>query len=147
MYTSAQRSANTYKSVGIETGVLAANPHQLVAMLFEGALHAVAAASLQMKAGNISGKGESISKAINIIDNGLRASLDKKLGGEIAENLDSLYDYLSRQLLVANMKNKPEILEEVHKLISDLKNSWDGIGTPSTAATEASSAAVINFKV
>jgi flagellar protein FliS len=146
MNTSAHRSANAYKSVGIETSVLAANPHQLVAMLFEGALHAVATASLQMKAGNVSGKGESISKAINIIDNGLRASLDKKLGGEIAENLDSLYDYLSRQLLMANLKNKPEILEEVHGLISDLKGSWDGIGTAPTVVTE-TSAAVINFKV
>jgi flagellar protein FliS len=146
MNTSAYRSANAYKSVGIETGVLAANPHQLVAMLFEGALHAVATASLQMKASNISGKGESISKAINIIDNGLRASLDKKVGGEIAENLDSLYDYLSRQLLTANLKNKPEILEEVHGLLSDLKGSWDSIGTAPTVAAE-TSAAVINFKV
>lgn len=146
MHISAHRNANTYKSVGIETGVLAASPHQLVTMLFEGVMHAVATASLQMKAGNISGKGESISRAINIIDNGLRASLDKKLGGEIAENLDSLYDYLSRQLLQANLKNKPEILEEVHALISDLKSSWDRIGAAPTAPAE-TSVAVINFKV
>lgn len=146
MNKTTQRSANTYKSVGIETGVLAASPHQLIAMLFDGALQAIAAASLQMKAGNIAGKGESISRAINIIDIGLRASLDKKLGGEIAENLDSLYDYLSRQLLLANMKNKPEKLEEAHRLLSDLKSGWDRIGTSQTAVKESSSA-VINFKV
>ncbi|WP_020565685.1 flagellar export chaperone FliS [Methylosarcina fibrata] len=146
MNKTAQRRANTYKSVGIETGVLTASPHQLIAMLFDGALQAVAAASLQMKAGNISGKGESISRAINIIDSGLRASLDKKLGGEIAENLDALYDYLCRRLLLANMKNNPEMLEEAHRLLSGLKSGWDHIGTLQAAVKE-TSAAVINFKV
>lgn len=144
MYTLAQRNANAYTSVGIETGVIAASPHQLVAMLYEGALLAVLTASQQMKAGNISGKGQSISKAINIIDNGLRASLDKQLGGAVAENLESLYDYLSRRLLMANLKNEPEILDEVNGLLLDLKSSWDAIGSAPTPTAE--SATIINFK-
>ncbi len=81
-----------------------------------------------MKAGDIEKKGLAISKAIMIIDSGLRASLDKKVGGEIAENLDALYAYMSQRLMMANLKNQPEILEEVHSLLKDLKSAWDAIG-------------------
>ena len=102
-------------------------------MLFEGAMVAVSTALQYMKAGNIPGKGQSISKAIMIIDGGLRASLDKKQGGEIAMNLDSLYEYMSNRLLVANLKNQPEILEEVYRLLKDLSEACDAIGDAKTA--------------
>lgn len=130
MFGSARLGATAYAKVGIETGVVAASPHQLIVMLFEGALVAVASALQRMQAGDIEQRGQAISKAISIIDDGLRASLDKAAGGDIAESLDALYDYMSRQLLLANLKSQPEMLEEVYRLLSELKTAWDGIAAP-----------------
>ena len=128
MFGSPARGANAYATVGMETGVAAATPHKLIVMLFDGALVAITTAISQMKAKNIAAKGQAISKAIMIIDSGLRASLDKKVGGQIAASLDSLYEYMSNRLLIANLKNQPEILEEVHRLLTDLKSAWVEIG-------------------
>jgi flagellar protein FliS len=133
MFGSAKNGANAYARVGIETGVAAASPHQLIVMLFEGALVAVSSALQSMQTGDIPLRGQAISKAITIIDNGLRASLDKEAGGEIAESLDALYDYMSRRLLMANLKNQPAMLEEVYRLLSELKAAWDGIGAPANS--------------
>ncbi len=134
MFGSPAKGANAYANVGIETGVAAATPHKLIVMLFDGALVAVTTALGHMRAKNIAAKGQSISKAIMIIDSGLRASLDKKVGGQIAASLDSLYEYMSNRLLVANLKNQPEILEEVHRLLTDLKGAWVEIGNTSSAS-------------
>ncbi|WP_019141158.1 flagellar export chaperone FliS [Noviherbaspirillum massiliense] len=136
MFGSLQHGANAYAKVGIETGVLAASPHKLIVMLFEGATVALSTAIQQMKAGDVAGKGQSISKAIAIIDNGLRASLDKKAGGSIALSLDALYEYMSSRLLTANLKNQPELLEEVQHLLQDLKGAWDAIGTTADPAPQ-----------
>lgn len=135
MFGSANSGANAYAKVGVETGVSGASPHQLIIMLYDGALIAVTAALHHMKAGNIPGKGQSISKAIMIIDGGLRASLNKEVGGQIATNLESLYEYMSNRLLTANMKNQPETLEEVHRLLSELKEAWAAIGVTATVST------------
>lgn len=137
MFGSMKNGANAYAKVGVETGVLAASPHKLIVMLFDGALVAVAMGLQHMKAREIERKGLAISKAIMIIDNGLRASLDKKVGGEIAENLDALYAYMSQRLMMANLKNQPEILEEVHTLLKDLKSAWDAIGSSAQTAAPA----------
>lgn len=134
MFGSMNKGANAYAKVGIETGVVAASPHGLITMLFDGAIIAIGTGLQEMKAGNVAAKGKAISKAITIIDSGLRASLDKNAGGEIAANLDGLYEYLSARLLTANLKNQPEILEEVLTLLKDLKGAWDAIGsTPGSA--------------
>lgn len=132
MFGSAQSGANAYAKVGMETGVLAANPHKLIVMLFDGLQVALATALMQMKEGNIAAKGKSISKALLIIDSGLRASLDKSAGGEIAGNLDRLYEYMSNRLLQANLKNDPEAIEEVQRLVQDIKQAWLAID-PSNA--------------
>src|SRR5690606_5431189 len=113
MFGSTAKGANAYAKVGVETGVIAASPHKLIVMLFEGAQVALNNALQYMATGNIEEKGKSISKAISIIDSGLRASLDKNIGGEVAANLDSLYEYMSGQLLQANLHNKPELIREV----------------------------------
>jgi flagellar protein FliS len=134
MFGTLSSGANAYAKVSVETGVTSASPHQLIVMLFDGALMAVSNAASQMKAGNIAGKGQSISKAISIIENGLRASLDKKAGGSIAGNLDALYEYMCNRLLQANLKNQPEMLDEIQGLLKDLKQSWESIGdTPASA--------------
>lgn len=127
MFGSAKTGAGAYARVGIETGVAAASPHKLIVMLFDGALIALANAQQQMRAGNIPEKGRSISKAIAIIENGLRASLDREAGGSIAASLDGLYEYMSNRLLEANLKNQPALLEEVYKLLADLKGAWEAI--------------------
>ena len=137
MFGSIKNGANAYAKVGIETGVMAASPHKLIVMLFDGALVAVAMGIQHMKAREIEKKGLAISKAIMIIDDGLRASLNKEAGGEIAENLDALYAYMSERLLLANLKNQPEILDEVHGLLKDLRSTWDAISPSAQAAAPA----------
>lgn len=133
MFGSMKNGANAYAKVGVETGVLAASPHRLIVMLFEGAETALRMALAQMAAGDIPGKGRSISKAINIIDNGLRASLDTKAGGEIATNLESLYEYMNNRLLQANLNNSADMVQEIMKLLGELKSAWEAIA-PSPAA-------------
>jgi len=127
MFGTMKSGVNAYAKVGVETGVIAANPHKLIVMLFEGAQVALNGALKCMEAGNIAGKGKSISKAIMIIDNGLRASLDKKVGGQIAVNLDALYEYMSNRLLEANLHNQPEAIQEVLGLLGDIKGAWEDI--------------------
>lgn len=136
MFGSMRSGANAYAKVGIETGVVAASPHKLIVMLFDGALAAVATALQHMSTGNIAGKGQAISKAISIIDSGLRASLDRKAGGEIAVNLDGLYEYMSNRLMLANLNNQPELLEEVQRLLQDLRSAWEAIAPAAQPAAQ-----------
>lgn len=128
MFGSANNGANAYAKVGIETGVTSASPHKLIIMLFDGALLSIASATQKMKDGDIAGKGQAISRAITIIDGGLRAALNKEAGGAIALSLDSLYEYMGRRLLTANIENQPAILDEIHGLLADLKEAWEAIG-------------------
>ena len=136
MFGSARRGVSAYAAVSIETGVMAASPHQLIVMLFDGALLQLGMALQHMKAGEIAKKGLAISRAIALVDSGLRASLDKKAGGEIAENLDALYGYMSERLLQANLKNQPELIEEVRALLTVLKTAWDAIAPNAPVAAE-----------
>jgi flagellar protein FliS len=116
-----------YEAVGIESGIAAADPHRLISMLFQGALLAIANAKNGMLRKDIAAKGAAISHAISIIDEGLNASLDKSVGGELAQNLSSLYEYMSMRLITANLKNDVDALEEVARLLADLKDAWDSI--------------------
>lgn len=119
---------NAYSKVGLETGIAAASPHKLVSMLFEGAIVAIAVGKRCMQRNEIGPKGEAISKAIAIIDQGLKVSLDQEAGGEMARNLGALYEYMSSRLLMANLKNDLDGLDEVERLLSELKGAWDEIG-------------------
>ena len=121
---------NTYKTVGIESGVAAADPHKLILMLYQGALLAIASAKNQILRKQISAKGSSITKAIKIIDEGLKACLDVEAGGEIGKNLFNLYDYMNQRLLIANLKNDTAILDEVSTLLIELKGAWESILPP-----------------
>lgn len=134
MFGSRQTGASAYAKVGMETGVVAASPHKLIVMLFDGALVALNGALSGMQSGNIGEKGKSISKAILIIDSGLRAALDKKAGGDIAEGLDSLYEYMSSRLLTANIQNDPGIIEEVQRLLTELRDAWNAIADTPAAS-------------
>jgi flagellar protein FliS len=128
MFGPARRALNTYTTVGVETSVQSADPLKLVVMLYEGALAALVNAKLHMKRREIAGKGNALSKAIAIIENGLKASLDISAGGHLAAQLASLYDYMCGRLVVANLENRPEIIDEVGGLLNDLKGAWEQIG-------------------
>lgn len=145
MFGTNSRGVNAYAKVGLETGVSAASPHKLIVMLYDGALAAIATAAVQMGAGNIQEKGKAISKAIQIIDNGLRASLDKEVGGEIAANLDALYEYMSNRLLHANLNNDQQALEEVRGLLADLRDTWNQIGGTVAQTTNTQPAALASM--
>jgi flagellar protein FliS len=128
MYASARKAIDTYAEVGVETGVASADPHKLILMLFDGALAAIAAARLAMHRGEITAKTAAFTKAIAIVDGGLKASLDVKAGGELAERLSGLYDYILRQLLLANLRNEVAMLDEVGRLLNELRSAWAQIG-------------------
>ena len=104
-------AVNQYSQVGVTSAVEQASPHRLIQMLMEGAIARIAIAKGAMERKETANKGAHISWAISIID-GMRASLDKNAGGEIAQNLDDLYDYMIRRLMRANMEDNPDLLDE-----------------------------------
>lgn len=136
MFATRHSAARAYASVGLETDVAAADPHKLVLMLFEGALLAITQARMHMEQKNIAAKGEAVSKAISIIDQGLKASLDVKAGGAMAEKLHALYEYMCHRLVLANLDNRQDILEEVARLLRDLHGAWASIGTAAREGAE-----------
>jgi len=127
MFGSSFKGVNAYAQVGMETQLAAASPHELITMLFDGAMTAITNAIRQMSDGNIPAKGKSISHAILIIESGLKGALDYKAGGEIAANLEALYDYMGQRLLQANLESNQEKLQEVHRLLGELKSAWEAI--------------------
>lgn len=126
MYT--KSGIQAYAQVGVESAVLSASPHQLVVLLFDGALSAMKKAAILMEQGDIPGKGKALSHAINLITNGLRAGLNHEVGGELAANLDGLYDYMTRRLLQANLHNDLAAIDEVSMLLNNIADAWKEIG-------------------
>ena len=127
MFGTNSRGVNEYARISVETGVVAASPQRLVVMLYEGAIAACNSALLHMQSGNVAEKGTALSKAIMIIESGLRASLNQQAGGEISANLDALYAYMSNRLYIANLRNQPEPISEVMQLLGDFKAAWEAI--------------------
>jgi len=128
MFGAQPNPAKAYSNLGIETAVQSASSHQLIILLFEGAREAVIIARSGIEAGNIPQKGMAISKAIDIILNGLRASLNLEEGENLAQNLYALYDYMARRLLHANLHNDKAALDEVLTLLSEIHSAWIVIG-------------------
>ena len=142
MFPGNSRAAiNAYRNVGVESIVDSATPQQLVVMLYSGAIAAIASAQQHIRLKNIAAKGEAISKAISIIDDGLRASLDLKVGGELALHLHELYRYMGQRLLHANLKNDTDALEEVRQLLIQLNGAWESLAAPAVAPAVAPAAA------
>ncbi|SOY93189.1 flagellar protein potentiates polymerization [Cupriavidus taiwanensis] len=132
----ARNAANAYSNVGLQTAAMNASPHRLIAMLFDGARTAIARARFHMEAGQVPEKGLAISKAIDIIENGLSAALDHGASEELAGNLDALYDYMARQLMLANLNNDDARLSEVDKLLGDLASAWSQVDPDREAQAE-----------
>ena len=123
----AQNRISQYRQVGVQTGVESASPHKLIKMLIDGAIEKVQLARACLERNEIQRKCETVSWAMQIID-GLRGSLDMQAGGDIAANLDALYDYMLRRLLEGNLRNDVVAFDEVGKLLNELRDGWNGIG-------------------
>lgn len=121
------RSANSYRTVQLETSVSEASPHQLVSLLFDGLLQSLAAAKGAILNANIPAKGSSIGRAVRILEEGLKAGLDTERGGELAANLRSLYDFCIFRLTDANLRNDVAIIDEVISLIQPVADGWNEI--------------------
>ena len=121
------RSANTYKTIGLETSILGASPHQLVSLLFDALQQSLAAAKGAILNGDIPTKGRAIGKAVRILEEGLKAGLDANRGGEIAANLRTVYDICILRLTEANLRSDAAIIDEVIRLISPVSDGWQQI--------------------
>ncbi|WP_367374716.1 flagellar export chaperone FliS [Pseudomonas lini] len=118
-----------YQKIGAQAQTSEASPHRLVQMLMEGALDRIAQAKGAMERKDIANKGVLISKAIGIVG-GLREGLDLEKQAESVSELDSLYAYMMKRLVEANLKTDPKILDEVADLLRTVKDGWDAIGAP-----------------
>mgnify|MGYP000197210799 FL=1 len=116
----------SYGEVNVQAGTAYADSVQLIQMLFDGLIDSLSAAEGQIERNEIEAKGESISRAIRIVL-GLQGSLDIEKGGEIAANLGDLYDYCTRRLMHANLKNDIEAVHEVKRLISEIRDAWSQV--------------------
>jgi flagellar protein FliS len=121
-----QHGLQQYRQGAAQVEVSEASPHRLIELLFEGALTRLAAARGALQAGETARKGELIGKVIAIIE-GLRISLDRERGGEIAANLEALYDYMERRLLEGNVRNDSAALGEVAALLREVAAGWQAI--------------------
>ncbi|ADP12885.1 Flagellar protein FliS [Erwinia sp. Ejp617] len=122
MYSASGTKA--YAKIGVESAVMSASNDQLITLLFDGALSALVRARLFLLDGNTVKKGESLSKAINIIDNGLKPAVDETSDDELTRNLAELYRYMVYRLLRANLDNDAEGIEEVEALLRNIADAW-----------------------
>ncbi|MCB1692369.1 MAG: flagellar export chaperone FliS [Pseudomonadales bacterium] len=115
-----------YQSVGVESKIAGANPHQLVGMLLSGLLDRFAKAKGAIGRGDVAAKGKLIGEAISIVDS-LRASIDSERGGDIALNLIALYDFIERELLAANVHSDITRLDVVSKIVGEISEGWEAM--------------------
>lgn len=120
------KGANQYRQVGMTSEVEGADPHRLIQMLMEGALTRMSQAKNMIEEKNYEGKAKLLGRVMDIIAT-LQSSLDHDNGGEISSNLERLYDYMNRRLLEASSANDVSMVDEVMKLLLEVKSGWDGI--------------------
>jgi flagellar protein FliS len=120
------KAAAQYQTTGADAGVLGANPHQLIQLLYDKILEHIAVARGHIGRGDAAAKGSALNKALAIVAE-LRSSLNREQGGEVAQNLDALYDYIERLLIQANIKASDAQLDEAAQLVRDIKSAWDAI--------------------
>lgn len=121
-----QKFLNQYKNTGIESAVLGATPHKRVSLLYDGAIRHVRLAKLAAEQRNIEQKSLHTGKAMDIVS-GLRASLDVEKGGELAQQLDALYDFVLRYLLEGSKDNDPEKYAVVKEILQTLYEGWNAM--------------------
>lgn len=124
---STKTAINAYQSVEVDAAVLGASPHELIAKLISRAIESIIDAKRYIDKGDITAKGQEIKIVTSIISDGLRSSLNMEAGGEIAINLDALYDYMLQRLIKAHAENDTTMLDEVATLLRQIQSGWDGI--------------------
>jgi flagellar protein FliS len=138
MFTSvSSRSAASYRLVGEESAVHGSSPHQLIGMLFTGALKAIAAAKIAIDRRDTTTKVREIGKAVRIVQEGLMGNLDTQQGGAVAANLAQIYEYCGIRLMQANLRSDVSALDEVTQLLTTVSAGWsemNGVGNKSAAA-------------
>ena len=128
MFTSvSSRSAAAYKRVGVETSVDSADPHRLICLLFDGLQRSLLGASDAIQRCDVTSKIKHIDNAIRILDEGLKASLNLKEGGEVAANLNAVYDYCIDRLVLANVRGDAAVVQQVIRLIDPIASGWSEI--------------------
>lgn len=127
MFQMARNASAAYANVGVQTDIIEASPVKLIVMLYDGAILALASARGALASGDIALRGAKISKAIEIINDGLKACLDYNTGGDLANRLGALYDYMSERLLYANLNANAAAIDEVVGLLNELKSAWEEI--------------------
>ncbi|HAT6363833.1 TPA: flagellar export chaperone FliS [Legionella pneumophila] len=120
--------SSQYKAIELQTRIETASPHELIDLLLQGARSHIATAQGNIQRNQIKEKGEHIGKAISIIE-GLKMSLNHDKGGEIAENLLQLYDYIQQILLKANLKNDEDLLAQSNMLLAEVHQAWQSINS------------------
>jgi flagellar protein FliS len=120
--------AKAYQSVAVQTAVGSADPHKMTLLLYDGAIEAVRLALAHMGTRRIAPKCEAVGKAVCIVEEGLKACVDRKAGGLLAERLVALYDYITMRLLQGNLRNDQKALQEALSLLGELRSAWAQIG-------------------
>ena len=123
-FTSNQNPLNQYRTVDAYGAAAASDRMQLVLRMLQGALDRIATARGHMERGEQAPKGEALGRAVRMID-GLRSCLDHERGGEIAANLGALYEYMTRRLTEANLRNDTRPLDEVADLLDEIRSGWE----------------------
>ena len=132
MFASLLQPIDSYRAVNTVTAVSQASPHQLVVLLFDGAIAAVLQARHALTTGDVETKVQTLSKAMRIIDEGLKASVESEGDASLADNLRALYDHMVSRLFLANLHNSDVPLAEVARLLGDLRSTWAEIGPDAT---------------
>jgi flagellar protein FliS len=132
---SSKSMSSVYKQIGVETAIVGTEPHRLITMLFDGALESIAQARGALAAKDIEAKCRHISKAVRIVEEGLRGGVDLRVGGELAQNLHALYGYIATRLTQANLRSDDAALEECVRLLTPLREAWLAIRTDASAQT------------
>jgi flagellar protein FliS len=137
MNAAMRNAMESYSQANVDAGVMSASPHRLITLLFDGALAAISRAKMMMqrietssdleRVNAIAEKGKSISQAIAIIEDGLMASLNVDVGGELAHNLYALYEYMTYRLIQSNLNNDLTELDEVALRLADIREAWEDI--------------------
>ncbi|WP_255370258.1 flagellar export chaperone FliS [Roseateles sp. YR242] len=115
-----------YNRVGVETDVLQASPHRLVQLLLDGANDAMSQGLGAIRARNVEVKGRALSKAVRILDEGLKAALNTE-SGNLALDLRDLYAYMSMRLTYANLHSDAAAVEECQRLMQPIREAWASI--------------------
>lgn len=137
------RAAAAYQRINVETSMHTIDQHQLVSLLYEGVLNAIAAARGAMARGDVAAKCNGIAKAVRILEEGLMTALDRKAGGALADNLGAVYEYSLGRLIQANARNDDAILAEVARLIAPIAQGWRDMNKSNVAANDMAQAALM----